>query len=61
MVGKIMTAWATFAKDPKEGLSKVIGWPKYDPEKPTLISLGGRDSAKIEFIDRKINDVACSS
>jgi carboxylesterase type B len=27
----IMTAWAAFSKDPKDGLNK-IGWPQYDPE-----------------------------
>jgi cholinesterase len=55
----MMKAWATFAKDPREGLSKVMGWPVYDPEKPTLISLGGKDSSKIEFVDRKVNDAIC--
>ena len=29
-VKNIMTAWATFAKDPDHGLEK-LGWPKYDP------------------------------
>jgi cholinesterase len=55
----MMKAWATFAKDPKDGLSKVMGWPVYDPEKPTLISLGGKESSKIEFVDRKVNDAIC--
>jgi len=25
----IMHAWATFARDPKDGLSKSLGWPTY--------------------------------
>jgi cholinesterase len=32
-------AWASFAKDPGRGLD-VFGWPKWDPEKPTLVRLG---------------------
>jgi hypothetical protein len=54
-----MKAWATFAKQPKDGLSKVMGWPTYDGEKETLISLGGKDSAKIEFVHRNVNDATC--
>ena len=57
----MMKAWATFAKDPKEGLTKVMGWPTYDPERPTLISLGGKNSSKIEFVDREVNDAACKT
>jgi cholinesterase len=61
LVAKMMKAWATFAKDPKEGLSKVMGWPVYDPEKPTLISLGGKDSSEIGFVNRMVNDAACKA
>jgi cholinesterase len=57
----MMKAWATFAKDPKEGLTKVMGWPTYDPERPTLISLGGKNSSKIEFVGREVNDAACKT
>jgi cholinesterase len=35
----IRGAWAIFAKDPKEGLNR-IGWPRWNPEKQTLIRLG---------------------
>jgi len=54
----IMNAWASFAKDPQNGLKK-LGWPIYDGEKPTLIVLGGRNSSAIRFIDRKTVDVGC--
>jgi cholinesterase len=59
MVSTIMKAWASFAKDPKEGLSKAMGWPVYDPSKPTVISLGGRNSSEVKFVDRMSNDGKC--
>jgi cholinesterase len=53
-----MTAWATFAKEPKDGLTK-LGWPKYDPAKETLVVLGGRNDPKISFVNRKTFDKKC--
>jgi cholinesterase len=53
-----MNAWASFAKDPHNGLKK-LGWPTYDSGKPTLVVLGGRNSSAIRFVDRKIVDVGC--
>jgi carboxylesterase type B len=35
----MMTAWASFAKDPERGLEK-LGYPKYDPSGSTLIQFG---------------------
>jgi hypothetical protein len=53
-----MTAWATFAKDPMNGLTK-LGWPVYDGSKETTIVLGGRNSSVIKFVDRKTVDIGC--
>ena len=53
-----MNAWASFAKDPYNGLKK-LNWPVYDNEKPTLIVLGGRNSSEIRFVDRKLFDIGC--
>jgi cholinesterase len=54
----VMTAWATFAKEPKDGLTK-LGWPVYDPVKESLIVLGGRNDPKIKFVNRKTFDKEC--
>ena len=53
-----MTAWATFAKDPQNGLKK-LGWPVYDPAKSTLIVLGGKNDSSVKFVNRKTFDVGC--
>lgn len=42
--GKYMrTAWATFAKDPKQGLTN-FGWPEYSTKGNTLIQLAFNDT-----------------
>jgi hypothetical protein len=76
-VKNMMTAWATFAKDPEHGLEK-LGWPKYDPSsrlqsaaltsqwltlllEPTLVRLGYKNNATVSFTDPAEYDKACSS
>jgi hypothetical protein len=44
----MMEAWATFAKDPQNGLTR-LGWPKYDPLGKTLILLGENNSPGVTF------------
>jgi len=58
MTETIMGAWSTFAKNPKDGLTK-LGWPVYDGNKPTVISLGGRNDASVKFVDHVSIDAAC--
>jgi len=41
-------AWAGFAKDPIHGLPK-LGWPVYDSSKPSVVVIGGKDSADIKY------------
>ncbi|KAF2401659.1 alpha/beta-hydrolase [Trichodelitschia bisporula] len=53
-------AWTGFAKDPVNGLSK-LGWPRYDPEKPTVIVLGGDDSADVKFELPSKTDGSCAA
>jgi cholinesterase len=38
------SAWAEFARDCNRGVEK-LGWPKWNPEKPTLIRLGYGNNA----------------
>jgi hypothetical protein len=32
MIALVQNAWATFAQDPLNGPTKVMGWPRYVPE-----------------------------
>jgi cholinesterase len=54
----IRTAWSTFAKNPKEGLTK-LGWPIYDPSRPTLVVLGANNKPEITFANPNVYDGAC--
>ncbi|KAF2402642.1 alpha/beta-hydrolase [Trichodelitschia bisporula] len=55
---KMREAWTTFAKDPVNGLTK-LGWPLYDPAKPTLVLLGKPNSSEIAFVDNAPYDKNC--
>ncbi|KAF1982810.1 alpha/beta-hydrolase [Aulographum hederae CBS 113979] len=54
----MMVAWTEFAKDPVEGWKR-MNWPSYDPEKETVVKIGGKDSSKVEFVGRGVNDDSC--
>lgn len=53
-------AWAAFADDPKQGLSR-FGWPKYDPQGETLVRLGYENSATPTFVAPSLYDAQCPS
>ncbi|KAF2669097.1 alpha/beta-hydrolase [Microthyrium microscopicum] len=57
---KMRDAWAAFAKDPDHGLEK-LGWPLYDPAKPTVVVLGGPNDATIKFESPSEIDKGCSA
>jgi cholinesterase len=56
----IRTAWAAFAKDPKEGLTK-LGWPVYQADKPTLVLLGDKNKPETQFVSPMKYDSACDA
>lgn len=60
-VGSYMrNAFAAFAKDPVAGLlSYGEGWPRYDPERNTLIRLGYRNRAGPNLTKGRRYDTLC--
>jgi len=53
-------AWAVFAEDPVNGLTK-LGWPEYDADTPSLILLAYNNSPVAEFVSPSLYDSACST
>ncbi|RFU30907.1 hypothetical protein B7463_g5410, partial [Scytalidium lignicola] len=54
-------AWATFAKDPMNGLHKQLGWPVYNPSGDTLVRLGYGNDTKASFVNPAEYDTPCST
>ncbi|KAK8909570.1 hypothetical protein QC760_002270 [Botrytis cinerea] len=58
-IGKYMRgAWATFAKDPENGLSN-YGWPKYDAAEDTLIRLAYNNQTGVNAASPSLYDADC--
>jgi cholinesterase len=58
-LSKVMRhAWAEFAKDPQNGLTK-LGWPKYDPKQKTLIRFGYQNAGKADLAMGNEYDKRC--
>ncbi|KAK0613552.1 carboxylesterase [Immersiella caudata] len=51
-------AWATFAKDPLNGLTK-YGWPQYSPNAPSLIRIGYNNQTGPNLAIGNLYDVDC--
>lgn len=52
-------AWAAFAADPSDGLTSVMGWPKYQASSDTLLLLGYNTTSAVKFVDPMEYDFAC--
>ncbi|KAL5339950.1 cholinesterase [Aspergillus crustosus] len=52
-------AWATFAKNPRSGLSEKFGWPTYDPLRRTLVQLSLEEQTKASFTYNWRTDALC--
>lgn len=55
----IQRAWATFAKDPINGLSS-LGWPKYNLNENTLVQLAYNGSTIPQFVSPMVADKNCT-
>jgi hypothetical protein len=55
----MMKAWATFADDRKEGLSRKLGWPKFNSSAATLVGLGYANETEAIFVDPALCDQPC--
>jgi cholinesterase len=59
--GKYMRgAWATFAKDPRKGLTRYeAGWPEYDPAGRTLVRLAYNNTVGTNLEEPALYDSMC--
>ncbi|AEO64661.1 uncharacterized protein THITE_2037188 [Thermothielavioides terrestris NRRL 8126] len=58
-IGKYMrSAWAAFAKDPANGLSK-LGWPRYQAEGETLVRIGFENRTGTNLAKGNLYDTGC--
>ncbi|KAK1990490.1 carboxylesterase [Colletotrichum falcatum] len=54
-------AWAAFANDPVQGLSSVLGWPRFDPNEESLVLLAFENSPEPRFAKPGVYDTPCST
>ncbi|WYZ34010.1 hypothetical protein EsH8_I_000286 [Colletotrichum jinshuiense] len=54
-------AWAAFANDPANGLTSVLGWPKFDPSEESLALLAVGNDPKPRFVKPDTYDAPCST
>ncbi|KAK5954473.1 hypothetical protein OHC33_004195 [Knufia fluminis] len=59
VTGLMQKAWAAFAEDPAKGLESVMGWPKFDEEKESLILLARDNSVEAEIVLPSEYDAEC--
>ncbi|KAJ0343761.1 hypothetical protein KNSL1_010030 [Colletotrichum chrysophilum] len=54
-------AWAAFANGPGNGLSQVIGWPKFNPETDSLVLLALDNNPQPRFVKPDVYGAPCST
>ncbi|KAF4921581.1 Para-nitrobenzyl esterase [Colletotrichum viniferum] len=54
-------AWAAFANNPQNGLSEVIGWPKFNPETDSLVLLALDNDPQPSFVKPDVYGAPCST
>ncbi|WQF78714.1 Putative carboxylesterase, type B, carboxylesterase type B, carboxylesterase type B, active [Colletotrichum destructivum] len=57
----VQRAWAAFAGDPVDGLSSVVGWPRFDPGEESLVLLAVENSPEARFVKPEVYDAPCST
>lgn len=56
----IQKAYAAFAADPVNGLTKQVGWPAYNPNENTLIELSLNNNPQPVFSAANKYDAECA-
>lgn len=60
LVEVMQRAWAAFAREPGEGVTAEMGWPKYEAEAETLILLGYNSTAEVRVVGPALYDAVCA-
>ncbi|KAI6354923.1 hypothetical protein MCOR25_008409 [Pyricularia grisea] len=53
--------WSSFSADPKQGLTRALGWPVFDADKKTLAVLGRDNAPGVSYVKPSEFDAPCST